>query len=195
MTDFADFSWLVDSIGGVDINVPNTFMDSEYPEDVTKTYQTISFTAGQQKLNGAQALIYARSRHGNNGEGSDWARQKRQHLLLKGILESFFQPTSLFKSMKLEDIFKTLTTAHMETNLEVADLYYLYDLYKDRSKYTIESAFLNDDFVYNPPMSEYGGAWVLAPKDGSYETFHKYLQDKLEGIEVVESSNSMTNSL
>ena len=73
----------------------------------------------------------------------------------------------------------------MDTNMEIADLTYLWDFYKDRDKYVIESLYLDHDFLFTPPMEEYGGAWVLAPVGGSYSAFHETLENKLLGIEPI----------
>ncbi|MEN9389848.1 MAG: hypothetical protein RLY61_932 [Candidatus Parcubacteria bacterium] len=43
------------------------------------------------------------------------------------------------------------------------------------------------DYLFNPPMAEYGGAWVLAPIGGSYDTFKndlkKVFDDTSAGIQ------------
>lgn len=182
LTDFKDFSWIVDAMDGVDVTVENTFTDSEYPVDETKTYQTISFTEGPTRLTGRTALIFARSRHGNNGEGSDWMRMKRQHLILKGMLTAVMHPKSLFNPMVVENAFNTVTQGKMDTNLTLEDAKFLWDFYKDKDQYTIDSLFMNSDYVYNPPMSDYGGAWVLIPRDPTNSAFHTVINNKLMGI-------------
>jgi len=176
LTDFEDFSWIVDSMGGVQVNVENTFVDSLYPVDITKTYQTVAFEQGTEIMDGERALIFARSRKGSNGEGSDWARMRRQHLLLKGMVESVLQPKSIFNPMNVEYAFNLVTTGRMDTNLTINDAYYLWDLYKDKDKYKYESLVLDSNYVYNPPMEQYGGAWVLAPLDPNYESFHEAIK-------------------
>jgi LCP family protein required for cell wall assembly len=182
LTDFQDFSWIVDAMGGVTVNVERSFVDSSYPIDATKTYQTVSFTQGPEKLTGSRALIYSRSRKGTNGEGSDWARMKRQHLILKGMLDAVVQPGSLFRPMNVEKAFNMVTTNRMDTNLTLPDAYYLWDFYKDKDSYEIESLFLDTNYVYNPPMSEYGGAWVLAPLSGGYSEFQQVVHSTLYGL-------------
>ena len=80
---------LVNSIGGVSVNVPDGFTDYEYPTWNYTGYirPAPSFAVGLQHLNGDQALIYSRSRHSlDNSEGSDFARSKRQGLVLQSIM-------------------------------------------------------------------------------------------------------------
>jgi LCP family protein required for cell wall assembly len=206
LTDFEDFSWIVDAFGGVPVNVERGFTDVSYPNDITNTYQTISFTEGFEKLSGERALMFARSRKGDFDNG-DWGRMKRQHLILKGMAEAMTQPESFLCSMgkttncqsgigreTLEQALKMVTTGKMEANLNVDDLVYLWDFYKDRDKYSIESVYLDNKFLYTPPMDQYGGAWVLAPINGSYEPFHKLLNNKLSGIEQATEEQALLDS-
>ena len=69
----------------------------------------------------------------------------------------------------------------MDTNLELADAYYLWDFYKDKGLYTFESLFLDHDYVYSPPMEEYGGAWVIVPIGGTYYNFQEDFENTLYG--------------
>jgi LCP family protein required for cell wall assembly len=79
----------VNAIGGIDVSNPNAFTDCEYP---TWDYSGFvrpcpHFDAGQQHLNGSRALTYSRSRHAlQNDEGSDFARSKRQMLVIQATL-------------------------------------------------------------------------------------------------------------
>ncbi|OGC69749.1 hypothetical protein A2415_04710 [candidate division WWE3 bacterium RIFOXYC1_FULL_39_7] len=177
LTDFEDFAWIIDSFGGVEVAVENSFVDSQYPVDVTKTYQTVAFEQGTEVMDGQRALIFSRSRKGTNGEGSDWARMKRQHLLLKGMVGAVLQPKSIFNPMNVEQAYKMITDGRMDTSLTLSDAYYLWDMYKDKDKYTYVSLFLDSDYVFNPPMEDYGGAWVLAPIDPTYAAFHNKVKE------------------
>ena len=170
LTDFVDFKWIVDSMGGVPVNVETTFTDSQYPVDETFEYQTVTFTQGEEKLSGDRALIFSRSRKGDNDNG-DWGRMKRQHLILKGMLKAVSQPESIFRNMEISKALDMVTKGRMDTNLEVSDATYLWDLHKDWGKYQITSKFMDYEYLFTPPMSEYGGAWVLAPIGGSYDKF------------------------
>ncbi len=182
LTDFQDFKWVVDAMGGVPVNIETTFTDSQYPVDETFEYQTVSFNQGPEVLTGERALIFSRSRKGDNDNG-DWGRMKRQHLILKGMLTAITQPSSTFKNMKPEEMLRTATTAKMDTNLDPTDVVYLWDLYKDKDKYKATSLYLDYDYLFTPPMSEYGGAWVLAPINDTFVPFQKRFKDALAGIE------------
>jgi LCP family protein required for cell wall assembly len=82
----ADF---VNTIGGVDITAPDAFTDYEYPTWNYSGYirPAPHFNAGLQHMDGATALIYSRSRHSlNNNEGTDFARSKRQALVIQALM-------------------------------------------------------------------------------------------------------------
>ncbi len=193
LTDFEDFSWIVDAVGGIPVHIDRAFTDSSYPIDETLEYQTVSFIQGNEILTGERALMYSRSRKGTNGEGSDWARMRRQHKILVGMLDAVSQPSSLFNPMVVEEAFKMVTQGRMDTNLALTDTKYLWDFYKDRDKYTIHSLFLDYEYLYSPPPENYGGAWTIVPIDGSYETFQQKVQNRLMGIMVDGSAQENTD--
>lgn len=78
VVDFAGFTRMVDSIGGVPICIPN---------DMTAPKAGLYLTAGQQTLDGTQALAFARARTGVGvGDGSDTNRLGRQQELLAAVI-------------------------------------------------------------------------------------------------------------
>ena len=51
---------------------------------------------------------------------------------------------------------------------------------------------MNDDDLYNPPMSDYGGAWGLIPKNNDYSAFHRAVSDAINGVKsALESTESI----
>jgi LCP family protein required for cell wall assembly len=80
---------LINALGGIDITAPTAFTDYAYPKWDYSGYirPAPHFNAGPQHMNGATALIYSRSRHSNdNNEGTDFARSKRQALVLQAVM-------------------------------------------------------------------------------------------------------------
>jgi anionic cell wall polymer biosynthesis LytR-Cps2A-Psr (LCP) family protein len=76
--DFAGFEKLIDEIGGVDIELNE---DEAY---YLNTANDISFTEGQNKLNGKTALEYTRIRYIGN---EDYERTERQRKLLTAVFD------------------------------------------------------------------------------------------------------------
>jgi LCP family protein required for cell wall assembly len=86
MVDFDAFTRIIDTLGGIDVNVPKELHDTKYPDPKPGDpfgYKTIHFDAGWQHMDGVRALEYARSRMST----SDFDRANRQQLILLAIRE------------------------------------------------------------------------------------------------------------
>lgn len=79
--DLGGFVAVVDALGGIEVDVPRALCDPTYDEYGFS--RGFSISAGRHKLNGHQALAYARIRK-SAGE-SDFTRQARQQEILSGI--------------------------------------------------------------------------------------------------------------
>jgi LCP family protein required for cell wall assembly len=79
--DFHGFESLVDTLGGLLLDVPTPVLDGEYPTD-DYGYQRVYIPAGLQVMDGRTALIYARTRHSS----SDFERSRRQQQVLRAVL-------------------------------------------------------------------------------------------------------------
>ncbi len=80
--NFDGFKQVVDAMGGVTINVQVPVIDDSYPADSGR-HARIYIPAGIQHMTGAEALIYARSRHGSD----DFDRGYRQQRVLTSLRE------------------------------------------------------------------------------------------------------------
>ncbi|MBI3572602.1 MAG: LCP family protein, partial [Candidatus Kerfeldbacteria bacterium] len=118
--DFKGFAEVIDQVGGVNVTVDQAFTDSQYPTE-NYGYQTVWFKAGPQQMNGDLALKYSRSRHGNNGEGSDFARARRQQKVIFGLKERLLSFGTLVNPKKISDILGSLGS-HSQTNMEVWEM-------------------------------------------------------------------------
>ena len=80
--NFDGFKQVVDAMGGVTINVQVPVLDESYPSD-TGRLSRVYIPTGIQHMTGAQALVYARSRHGSD----DFDRGYRQQRVLTSMRE------------------------------------------------------------------------------------------------------------
>ena len=109
MINFNGFVELVDAVGGLYINVENSFTDYKYPAEQGYGTQTISFKAGPQLMDGDTALKYARSRQSQqNGEGSDYARAKRQHKVIDAFIKKILSTETLLNPSKLMSLLSSV---------------------------------------------------------------------------------------
>ena len=192
--DFEDFRWIVDSFGGVPTDIERTFSDNSFPNNADRGVLSVTFEKGLEKMGGDRALTFARSRKGNNSEGSDLMRAKRQHRVLMGMVDAISQPDSIFWPMNLPKFYETVTQ-HMYTTLNLEDVTYLWDFYKDRDEYEIISFVVDDRYIYHPglyPQSEYK-AWVFIPKEESFETLHSDIRKMLYPDTLTEATKGTNN--
>lgn len=79
--DFGGFTHMINTVGGIYVDVPYPIMDNSYPAE-NFNYQRVHFPAGWQHLDGDEALMYARTRH-QDGDTSRAARQQQVLLALR----------------------------------------------------------------------------------------------------------------
>ena len=88
--DFNSFVRLINAIGGLEIDVPESIRDPFYP-DMNFGYSPFYISAGLQVLDGQTALKYARTRHGDN----DFQRAERQQAVMYAIRDKLLDPAHL----------------------------------------------------------------------------------------------------
>ena len=102
---------LVDAVGGITVN--NTF-DFPISIEENEPEYTAKVEPGVQKINGDQALVYARMRY-QDPEG-DYGRQKRQREVIKKVVEKVL---SLNSVSHYQAILKAVSS-NMQTNIELS---------------------------------------------------------------------------
>ncbi|MDX1664183.1 MAG: LCP family protein [Candidatus Promineifilaceae bacterium] len=78
MLDFNAFIRAVDTLGGIDVNVPYDINDPKFPDMHSSGYDPLYIPAGHHHFDGEMALKYARTRHQDN----DFYRAQRQQQVL-----------------------------------------------------------------------------------------------------------------
>lgn len=213
--DFQGFTTLVDYLGGVDVNVADTLDDYDYPiegmednncgksdsdiQQFTATdsaemdmwvffscrYKHIHFAKGQQHMNGEQALEYVRSRHGVGSEGSDFARSRRQQLVISALKKKAFSLGIILNPVKLLGIYSILKD-NINTNIntdKIDDFIKLAKKVQDGEvkNYVIDQGDTSQNrygLLTNPPTGpEYDNGWVLIPRvgNGNFSEISEYI--------------------
>ncbi len=150
--DFAGFKSVVDSIGGVTVNVQIPIVDDNYPASDGKD-RRLYIASGLQHMSGAEALRYARSRHTT----SDFDRAARQQRLLLSMREQA-DPQELIP--RLPELVAALKKA-VKTDIPVDQLDELLGLASQVDTANISS------YVFQPPF--YGSE--TAPGAPVYKMF------------------------
>jgi LCP family protein required for cell wall assembly len=89
---FETFITAIDTIGGVEIDVPTAINDPEYP-DMNFGYDPLFIPVGKIRMDGKLALKYARTRH----QSDDFDRNQRQQQLILAIRQQALTPEVLAK--------------------------------------------------------------------------------------------------
>lgn len=196
--DFEGFKKIVDVLGGVTVQVEKGFYDPLFPAPNMIDYEPFTIAAGRQKMDGKTALKYARSRHGSNGEGSDFARSKRQQQVLVAIKEKAFSANVLANPSKLIEITNILGN-HIKLDLSVRELERIYEIAKNIPKDKMVSKVL-DNSSTGPLYSESTEqGYFLKPRDPTGEEIKKiahdifkdpYLSDEAAAIEIISGSTA-----
>ncbi|MBU1613466.1 LCP family protein, partial [Patescibacteria group bacterium] len=173
--DFAAFQEIIDAVGGVYVDVPRAFSDSQFPGP-NESFAPVSFEAGPQTMFGEKALQYARSRHGNNGEGSDFARSKRQQLILMALKERLLSIGTYANPLKIQKIWDSLSN-HVSTNLDFGQLMYLASVTREMNG-DVKTLVLDngiDGYLvnYNAPTA----GFTLAPRTDNFDEINSAIQN------------------
>lgn len=237
--DFRGFVSGVDTIGGVDVKVANTFDDYNYPiagkeddlcnfkeeerefseeeakklnipvgkmkvfispegkiatdaaeEDMgakyfTCRYEHIHFDKGVTHMDGVTALKFVRSRHGTNGENSDFARSKRQEEVIAAIRGKVLSFETLTNPQRIAELFKTLGKS-IDTDISIKDALEFYKLFKkleDTQTIVLDDSprkgLPNDrkSLLIHPLANDYGGAYVLISQDDDFSIIQEYIRN------------------
>lgn len=170
--NFNAFEQMIDAVGGIEVDVTQPFSDYSYPGE-NFSYQTISFASGTQQFNGDLALKFARSRHGTNGENSDFARSRRQQLIISALKDKIMSFGTLTSPTTLHKIWTSLSD-NIDTNLDFSQLVYLASIAKDIDSSKIKNLVIDSSpegylYSYIAP----NGAFMLAPKGGDFSAINQ----------------------
>lgn len=173
LVDMYTFIDVVDTLGGIDVELDKPLIDPSYTTYDNDQWGTLNLSAGTHNVNGRQALRIARSRYST----SDFDRAHRQHLILDGL-------KNRIKNLGAKDA-KTITELALlgvestETNLDFKDVLKYYGKYKDyeladslvlstanvlTSTYT---GALNSD-PNSTEEAKNRGAYILLPKNDDW---------------------------
>lgn len=179
--DFAGFEKLIDDVGGINVTVDAAFTDYEYPTK-DRGYQTISFLAGPQQMNGDLALKFVRSRKGSNGEGSDFARSRRQQKVLLALKRKVFSLGTLLNPAAISQIVGTLGN-HIQTDVQPWELLRMASMGKGLdTDDLINRGFdtTRDGLLVN--QTGIDGAYILVPEDSTYSDLRTAFADVFSAL-------------
>lgn len=173
--NFAGFRDLINTIGGIDVNVPRTF-SSLYPKNddpaIDAGWKTVKFTKGMAHMNGETAIEYSRARHSADPvEGTDFARSARQMIVIKATLSKVKQPTTWPSLLNATSVLQHT----IFTDLSLADLAQ-FSLKMNLN--TAHRVGLSDQNVLEDQVAG-GGQDILTARNGDWQGIITYVQQNL----------------
>ena len=148
MTYFWAFNDAIDSLGGIDVEVPRALTDYSINDG-------FSVPAGLIHMDGSTALLYSRSRYST----SDFDRTRRQQAVLQAILKKLLSMNAIEKADELYEIYDESVTTNL-TWSEIAAMVPLAVHFSDTSR--IRQFFVGPAEVIS--WTTPGGAQVLLPR-------------------------------
>ncbi len=152
--DFNGFIEMVDTLGGIDIYVPETIDDPKFP-DSNYGYDPFYIEAGQQTLDGHDAMRYARTRA---TPGADFSRAKRQQQVLLAMKDKALQVGII---PKIPELWATMSDT-IETDLDLAVILELAQMADDIGTNNIQNQVIGFKLTVNYIVPD-TGAQVLLP--------------------------------
>lgn len=192
--DFSGFVKAVDILGGLDINIDNTFDDYQYPIDGKEAdtcghpqdelqalantsedqlpsvfpcrYKHLHFNKGFTHMDGETALEFVRSRHASGVEGSDFSRSKRQEKIIKAFKDKALSAQTILNPSKIINLYETLKSS-IDTDIQQTEFDDFIRLAQKMKNAKIQSAILD----YGDAQTQRPGLLVnpSASSDYNYE--------------------------
>lgn len=182
---------LVDTIGGIDVDIPYAFCEQNSNREWGRN--TIYVEAGLQTINGEQALAFARNRHPNpsycsskwtNYVSNDFVRGQHQQEVLKAILNKL-KSTADFNTVT--SLLDTISN-NLETNMSKTEILSLYNIGKD----VLTKASGNVDELISMQRLYLSGVDAYIYDASSHLSLYDYV---LYNESVSEVSNAMKENL
>jgi polyisoprenyl-teichoic acid--peptidoglycan teichoic acid transferase len=169
---------VIDSLGGIAIEVENAFTDCEYPnQDFSGLLRPCPhFDSGSQNMDSTRALIYARSRksYDNPSEAIDFARSKRQNKVIEAVIKKIKNSTP--SPSLISNLYSGLSN-NLETNLDIISTTRLIQIVTDKDFEQVV-AKQNLDFQSEIVCGDEDGSSDIVFCDKSILGDGKYSKDK-----------------
>lgn len=171
--DFDSFEKIVDTLGGINIEVPRDFYDPRYPGK-NYSYETFELKKGWQILDGATALKYVRERH--DDPAGDFGRAKRQQQVLQALKDKAFSLGTLFNIVTLNQLLRELGES-VKTDMAVEDMGRFLELSRSLDTKNVTTVVIDawkKESLLRVSHLQVGpiAAFILVPRTGNWSEIH-----------------------
>ncbi len=176
--DFSGFKKIIDVLGGVNVEIDNSFTDDNFPiagrendlcerdKELKCRYESIHFEKGTQKMDGETALKFVRSRYAKGDEGTDFARAARQQKVIEAVKKKALSKEILFSPKKLFAL-RDAVNASLETDL-TPEAEAILARRMLQTHFNPKTHVLPEELLENPPkLPKYDNLYVFIPKGSS----------------------------
>ncbi|MCL5090982.1 MAG: LCP family protein [Patescibacteria group bacterium] len=189
--NFSNFEKLIDALGGLTVEVQQSFDDYKYPiagkendlcngdRELKCRYEHLHFDQGLQFMDGKTALKFVRSRNAQGEEGTDFARSLRQQQILKALKGKLFSK-EIYQNFRNYPTYFELFQNSFVTDLSRQDYGNLLLLASRLDWNNLKTASLSEDNFLIHPKSHYSGQWVLVSKDKDWQEFKNFVKEFLK---------------
>ena len=173
--NFNAFVEVVDSIGGITIDIQESLYDPYYPNETDNGYIVFEVEKGLQEMDGETALKFVRSRKTT----SDFDRAFRQQQVLEALREKALSLNILTNPKQLKNLYDAVK-ANMNTNMSIREMIALAGFANHFDRSHLISKVIHDDpgqdggFLYTPDRELYNGLFILVPFGDNLSLIHKY---------------------
>jgi LCP family protein required for cell wall assembly len=161
IVNFQAFQQAVDTVGGVNVNVPTDLVDPTMAWE--NANNPILAKAGQQTFDGKHALIYVRSRETT----SDFARSQRQRSVMLALKSKVVTLGTLSNPIKISGLMNAFGN-NVSTDLSLSNASRLYSIIKAIPDNKTVSVGLGDAQNQLITTGNIGGQSVVLPKAGQF---------------------------
>jgi LCP family protein required for cell wall assembly len=189
VVDFSLFKDLINSLGGIDVDVENSFIDEKYPiagleNDLCSgdrlyicRYEILDIKSGEQNMNGELALKFVRSRNAKGDEGTDIAREKRQQKVIEAIKEKILSKDVILKPSVLKKLYD-VTISHVETDIDknsaISVVKFLFE-----SRNNIKFLSIPEEILkISQNEKKHDRQYVFLPSSGSWTQFQEWITSR-----------------
>ncbi|MDL4841788.1 LCP family protein [Aquibacillus rhizosphaerae] len=171
--NFEGFRDIVDSLGGVTIDIKEGFWEKNIYNNNEKVY----FTQGPSELNGEEALAFVRMR--KRDVNTIYPRDERQRQFIQATIDQAISAGTIFKVGEITDILGE----NVETSLKASEIYALQKAYSSMDASEIET------FEIEGEDNRVDGLWYFIYTEDGLATASSQIKQELE-LEDTTTSNT-----
>lgn len=168
IVNFKAFKDLVDSLGGVELNLAQPFVEAIPFEE-----GSISLPAGRQVIDGDTVLLYTRARMSS----SDFDRSRRQQEIIKAIFSKVTKTGIIINPFRLNKLLNIME-ANIKTDMKVWEMEETIKLFSQLKDTSVKTKVIDtgsEKLLYSTYSSQ--GAFILLPTGDNYAKIHEAVKN------------------